>query len=80
VKTVEHLFEETGLTLEDLVERTGLPLKRVESIVVGCWTPSPKERALIAAAFGAPVEEISWGHTISPRNIRYYRFGFKEKF
>ena len=80
VKTVEHLFELTGFTLRDLVERTGLPPKRVEAIVVGCWTPSPKERERIAAAFGVPVEEVSWGHTMSPRNIQWIRYGLKEDF
>jgi transcriptional regulator with XRE-family HTH domain len=80
VKTVEHLFEETGLSLEELAQRSNLPLDRVEAIVVGCWTPSPRERERIAAAFGVSIEEISWGHTISPRNIRYYRFGLKEDF
>jgi hypothetical protein len=80
VKTVEHLFELTQLTLPELAERSGLPIKRVEAIVVGCWTPSPKERQRIAAAFGVPVEEVSWGHTMSPRNIAWIRYGLKENF
>jgi len=80
VKTVEHLFEEKDLTLTELAERAGLPIKRVEAIVVGCWTPNPKERERIAAAFGVPVEEVSWGHTMSPSNIRWIRYGLKENF
>ncbi len=80
MKTVEHLFEETQLTLRELAERAALPIKRVEAIVVGCWTPSPLERSRIAAAFGVPVEEVSWGHTMSPRNIRWIRYGLKEDF
>ncbi len=80
MKTVEHLFEETRITLQELADRAGLPMKRVEAIVVGCWTPSPKERERIAAAFGVPVEEVSWGHTMSPRNIRWIRYGLKEDF
>jgi len=76
MKTLEHLFEETGLTLEDLAERAALPLERVEAMVTGRWLPSPSERRRMAEAFGVPVEEISWGHTMDPRNIRFRRFGF----
>jgi transcriptional regulator with XRE-family HTH domain len=80
MRTVEHLFEQTGLMVEDIAERSGLPVERVAAIAEGRWTPSPDERERVAAAFGVPVEEISWGHTMNPRSIRYYRFGFKENF
>ena len=80
MKTVEHLFEETGLSVDDIAHRSGVDVKRVEAIAVGCWTPSPDERRRIAQAFGVPVEEVSWGHTMNPRNIRYGRFGLKEDF
>lgn len=78
LRTVEHLFELTGLTLEDISARAGLSVERVMAIAEGRWTPSPEDRSRIAAAFGVPVSEISWGHTMNPRNIRYGRFGFKE--
>ena len=80
MKTVEHLIEETNYSIEEIAKRAGLLPERVLAIVDGRWTPSPKEREKIAAAFGVPVEEISWGHTMNPRNIRYGRFGFKENF
>lgn len=80
VKTVDLLLEETGLTLEDVAERAGLPPDRVLAIISGRWTPSPQERKKIADAFGVGVEEISWGHTMDPRNVRYRRFGLKEDF
>jgi transcriptional regulator with XRE-family HTH domain len=80
VKTIEHLFETTGLTYEEAGERSGLPVERVAAIAEGRWTPSPDERAAMAAAFGTPVEEISWGHSMSPRVIRYGRFGLRENF
>ena len=80
MRTVEHLFEQTGLTIEEIAERSCLTAQRVAALAEGRWTPSPDERARIAAAFGVPVEEISWGHTMNPRNIRYGRFGFKENF
>ena len=80
MRTVEHLLEQTGVSIEDIARQSGLPRERVEAIAVGRWTPSPKERQRIAAVFGVPPEEISWGHTMDPRNIRYRRFGLKEDF
>jgi transcriptional regulator with XRE-family HTH domain len=80
MRTVEHLFEQTGLAVEDIAERAKLPVERVAAIAEGRWTPSPDERERIAAAFGLPVSEISWGHTMNPRNVRYRRHGLKENF
>lgn len=80
MKTVEHLFELTGLAIEDVAEQAGLPVERVAAIAEGRWTPSPDDRARIAAAFGVSVEEVSWGHSMNPRNIRYRRHGLKENF
>jgi transcriptional regulator with XRE-family HTH domain len=80
MKTVEHLFEESGLSVEEVAERSGLEMERVLAIGEGRWLPSPQEREAIAGAFGVPVEEISWGHSMNPRNIRYRRFGLKENF
>lgn len=79
-KTVDLLFEETGLTVEDVAERSSLHISRVEAIFMGRWTPSPTERERIAKAFGVSVDDISWGHTIDPRNVRYHRFGLKKDF
>lgn len=80
MKTVEHLLDELDINLEDLAKRAGLELERTLAIADGRWTPSPKEREKLAAALGLPVTEISWGHTMSPRNVRYGRFGLKEDF
>lgn len=80
MRTVEHLFEQTGYTIEDVAERANLTVERVAAIAEGRWTPSPEDRERLAAAFELPVEEISWGHSMNPRNIRYRRFGFKENF
>ena len=80
MKTVEHLFEITGISLEEVSERSGLSVDRVAAIAEGRWTPSPDERQRIATAFGVEVTAVSWGHTMSPRVIRYGRFGFKENF
>ncbi len=80
MRTVEHLFEQTGLSVDEIAERSGLTFERVAAIAEGRWTPSPQEREQIAAAFGVPVGDVSWGHTMSPRNIRYHRHGLRENF
>ncbi len=77
--TVEYLMEKDELAIEDVAERANLPVERVEAIVCGRWTPGPKERQRIAEALGVTVEDISWGHTIDPRNIRYRRFGLPKE-
>ena len=78
-KTVDVLFEETNLTVEDIAEATRLPTERIEAIALGRWLPSPNEREKVAEAFGVSINDISWGHTLDPRNIRYRRFGLKEE-
>ena len=78
MKTVDLLFDEHQLTVEDVAERSGLTVERVEAIAMGRWTPSPRERSLIAEAFGVGVEDVSWGHTMDPRNVRYRQFGFPD--
>ncbi|MGE0758301.1 MAG: helix-turn-helix domain-containing protein [Pirellulaceae bacterium] len=79
MKTVEHLLEQSGWTVDDLAERAQLEVQRVAAIAAGRWTPAPDERARIAAAFGIRVDQISWGHSMDPRNIRYRRFGFQDR-
>jgi len=80
MKTVEHLFEDTGYDVEEIARRSELAIERIAAIAEGRWTPSPDERRRIAEAFGVAVEEISWGHSMNPRNIRYGRFGLREDF
>ena len=80
MKTVDVLLEELGLSLVELAARARIVPERMEAIADGRWTPSPAEREKIAAALGVAVTEISWGHTMNPRNVRYHRFGLKEDF
>jgi hypothetical protein len=80
MRTVEHLLEQSGLAIEVLADRAGMDVERALAIADGRWTPSPAERARIAAAFGLEVDQISWGHTMNPRNVRYRRHGLKENF
>ncbi|MCA9247126.1 MAG: helix-turn-helix transcriptional regulator [Planctomycetales bacterium] len=79
MRTVDQLFDEAGLAIEDIAERARLTNERVEAIAMGRWTPSPQERQKIADAFGVTIEEVSWGHTMDPRNVRYRQFGFEHK-
>lgn len=80
IRTVDVLLDEFQLSVEDVAERSGLNNERVEAIALGRWTPSPQERAKMAAALEVSIEDISWGHTMDPRNVRYRRFGLKEDF
>ena len=80
MKTIDYLIETTGFTYDVVAARAGLAVERVAAIAEGRWTPSPDERAAMAAAFEVPAAEISWGHSMSPRVIRYGRFGLKENF
>lgn len=78
MKTVDCLLEGADWTVEDLAEQANLTPERAEAIALGRWTPSPAERQRIATAFDLSSEEVSWGHTMDPRNVRYRRFGFKD--
>lgn len=80
MKTIDLLLEETGLTIAELASRSELSPERVEAIVDGRWLPSPHERRRLAETVGLPMEEIGWGHSMTPRNVRYQRFGLKENF
>tara|TARA_B100000029_G_C17465157_1_gene920010 strand:- start:849 stop:1103 length:255 start_codon:yes stop_codon:yes gene_type:complete len=79
VATVDVLMDLQQVTVEDLAERTGLHIERAEAIALGRWTPSPADRTRIAAAFDVDIAQISWGHTLDPRNVRYRQFGLQEE-
>ncbi len=80
MKTIDVLIEERQIALDQLAGVARMPVERVEAIADGRWTPSPAEREKLSAALGVPMNEISWGHTMNPRNVRYHRFGLKEDF
>jgi transcriptional regulator with XRE-family HTH domain len=61
-QTVAELCIAKSVSLEQLVEQSGLEEQRVEAILLRRWTPSPAERQKIAAVFGLPIDEIVWGH------------------
>jgi hypothetical protein len=80
MKTIDVILDDQQLSLAWLAETSGLPCERTEAIVDGRWLPSPHERRLIAEALGLSVDDVSWGHTMNPRNVRYHRFGLPEDF
>ena len=61
-KSVDQYCADLGISIEALAERSLLDVSRVTAIVLGRWTPSPKERDAIAAVFGVTREQIAWGH------------------
>jgi hypothetical protein len=67
--TVAELCAEHHLDAKLLAERAGLDERRVRSILEGRWTPSPRERDLIAGVFGLDREQIAWGHRASVEHL-----------
>jgi transcriptional regulator with XRE-family HTH domain len=61
-RSVAELCTDHNLAVAQLAERAQLEEGRVLAITLGRWTPSPAERQKIAAVFGVPIDEISWGH------------------
>lgn len=80
MKTIDVLLAETQLSIEELAKQSQLSPQRIEAIVSGRWLPSPAERQRLAALLGVAVDEIGWGHSMTPRNVRYQQFGLKENF
>lgn len=76
--TVDVLADTHGITLAQLAAAAAITVERMDAIVNGRWTPSPEERARIAAALGVDVGAVNWGHTMNPRNVRYHRYGLPE--
>jgi transcriptional regulator with XRE-family HTH domain len=79
-RTIDLVIEDRRITLEELAAASQLGENRVLAIVLGRWTPSPGEREKMATALGVTVADISWGHTVNPRNVRYFQHGLEEGF
>ena len=67
--SVHDLCHQRGITLEQLSERSGLELHRVQAIYLARWTPSPKEREQISKVLEVSKEEIAWGHKTPIQHI-----------
>jgi len=70
--TIAELCEQHKMTPDELTERSGLEKDRVLAIMLGRWTPSPQERAKIAAVFDVEKEAITWGHKTPIQHIWGY--------
>ena len=68
-KTVTTLCQEQQLTLEQLVEQSGVDEHRIVAILMGRWTPSPSDRDKIATTLGVSRDEITWGHQTPIQHI-----------
>jgi transcriptional regulator with XRE-family HTH domain len=69
LKSVAQLRAERGIDARQLAGRAGVDEQRVTAIVLGRWTPSPRERDRIAAAFGLTRDRIVWGHTTPVQHL-----------
>jgi len=69
MKPLARYVEETGVSIDQLVEATGLEPKLVQAIVSGNYTPSPSERQRLAAALGVSIEDIAWGHAVPVEHL-----------
>lgn len=64
MKPLARVMEETGTSLQQLVEASGLEAKLVKAIATGNYTPSPSERERLATALGVSIDDIAWGHAV----------------
>ena len=69
-RPIAAVMEEMGISLDQLVEKTGLDAKTVAAIVSGNYTPSPSQRQRLADALGVARDEISWGHAVPVQHLR----------
>ena len=69
MQTVAQYCRDRGLGADELAEKAGLDRRRVKAILGGNWTPSPAERARVAAALDLPVDEIAWSHRESVEHL-----------
>src|SRR5688572_19914092 len=70
MKPLAQHLEQTGMSIEQLIEKTGLDAKLVKAIVTGNYTASPGQRQRMAAALDLPIDEIAWGHTVAVEHLR----------
>jgi cyanate lyase len=68
-KSIEELCKERGISADELAARSGLDPQRVLAIVLGRWTPSPRERDCVAAVFELTKDQIAWGHKTPIQHI-----------
>jgi hypothetical protein len=62
VKTIAEWMSDQGVGLEEMVKRSGLERKIMQTIIQGHYTPSPQQRQRLAAALGLDPVQVAWGH------------------
>ena len=70
MKHLAEYVEQTGMSIDQLVAKTGLDAKLVKAIASGNYTASPTQRQRLAAALGVPIDQIAWGHTGTVEHLR----------
>ena len=68
-RSVAELCVEQNIEIPELADTCGLDQQRTLAIVLGRWTPSPKERTAIAEALGVAIDQITWGHKTPIQHI-----------
>jgi len=68
-RSIDELCKEHKLTVQDLIEKTGIDDHRVMAICMSRWTPSPEDRKKIAEVFELEVDDITWGHVTPIQHI-----------
>jgi len=62
MKPLSQWMAERGLTVDQLVEASGVEKRIVEAIAQARYTPSPEQRRRLAAVLNVTVDDIAWGH------------------
>lgn len=70
MKPIALHMEQTGISLDKLVQATGFEARLVKAIVRGNYTASPLQRERLALALGVAVGDISWGHAVPVEYMR----------
>lgn len=70
MKSLSSCMDEAGMSLDDLVRKSGLEARIVRAIVTGNYTASPAQRQRLAEAVGASKDDIAWGHQIEVQHLR----------
>jgi hypothetical protein len=70
MKPLAEALAENGMTVTELVAASGLEGRMIKLLLAGNYTPSPSERARIAAALGVMIDAIAWGHTVPVQHLR----------
>src|SRR5262245_51122074 len=62
VKSLAEWMSDRGLSLENILQSSGLEKKVLDAILHDRYTPSPQQRQRLAAALGLAVDDITWGY------------------